>query len=449
MKLWLTRFLTHYGMILVLGVLCLYYSFATMADVQPTGIDAAVQLAERAGTSRVIIAARDTPEDRIFLDALEAELRKRGADLAGKISGEPRDARVLLEQLAAAGGKPVNLVATTPDVAAWTLWAGIQSRFPALGTPKVITPENRRWPKFLTRQNLLNVANQITSVAIVAAGMTLVVITGGIDLSVGSLIALSAVGTTALIRDHGGAVQASASAMIACSAAGIGLCGLVGLMSGGLIAWFKVPPFIATLAVMQVASGLAFTLAKGGSIYEIPERYVWLGRESGPAGIPNAVILMFAIYMIVHFMMAKTTIGRRIYAVGGNAEAARLSGVNVGAVILLAYTLCGALAGVGGVLQASQLKSGAPTYGVMYELYAIAAVVVGGTSLSGGEGRVFGTLIGAFIIGVIQNGMNLTGVESYSQKIVLGAVILGAVMLDLLKKRDWRRLFSRPARSPR
>jgi ribose transport system permease protein len=131
------------------------------------------------------------------------------------------------------------------------------------------------------------------------------------------------------------------------------------------------------------------------------------------------------------------TLGRYIYAVGGNVEAARLSGVPVRRVLLFVYTVCGALAGLGGVVMASQLKSGTPTYGLMYELYVIAAVVVGGTSLAGGEGKVLGTLIGAFIIAVIQNGMNLTGVESYTQKVVLGLVILGAVLLDMLKKSAW------------
>jgi ribose transport system permease protein len=133
--------------------------------------------------------------------------------------------------------------------------------------------------------------------------------------------------------------------------------------------------------------------------------------------------------------MSRTALGRYIYAVGGNAEASRLAGVRTGGVLLLAYAVSGALAGLGGVVMASQLKSGAPTYGSMYELYVIAAVVVGGTSLAGGQGRVLGTLVGAFIIAVIQNGMNLTNVESYTQKVVLGLVILGAVLLDKLRRR--------------
>src|SRR5436853_7869474 len=146
---------------------------------------------------------------------------------------------------------------------------------------------------------------------------------------------------------------------------------------------------------------------------------------------------MLVLYLLAHILMTRTPLGRYIYAVGGNLEAARLSGVPVKLVLVFVYTVCGGLAGLGGVIMASQLRSGAPTYGQMYELYVIAAVVVGGTSLSGGEGKILGTLIGAFIIAVIQNGMNLTGVESYTQKVVLGLVILGAVLLDTLKKRGW------------
>jgi ribose transport system permease protein len=151
-------------------------------------------------------------------------------------------------------------------------------------------------------------------------------------------------------------------------------------------------------------------------------------------GLPNAVVLMLLLYAAAHIMMTQTRLGRNLYAVGGNMEAAHLSGVPVGRVILIAYVLCGLLAGLGGVVTASLLKSGSPTYGQMYELYVIAAVVVGGTSLSGGRDTMPGTLIGAFIIAVIQNGMNLTNVESNTQKIVLGLVILGAVLVDRIKR---------------
>ncbi len=435
-------------MLAVLAALCAYYSVVTLTVQQPSGGEAARQVAERiagfgGGTAGgVLLVARGSEEDTVFLGALEASLRARQVEVAGRVQGEPRDARVALEELAGKGGK-LGFIATTADCAGWTLWQGVRERFPVLGEPRLVVAEGYRWPTFLTRQNLLNVANQISVVAILAVGMTVVIITGGIDLSVGSLIALSAVVATALIRDVAGGTAAGAAGLAWCSAAGVGLCGAVGWVSGVLVAVFRVPPFIATLAVMQVASGLAFILARGGSIYEVPDAYTWLGRGTGVFGLPHAVLLMLGLYAATDVLMKRTVLGRHIHAVGNNAEAARLAGVAVPRVLLFAYAFCGAMAGLGGVLQASQLKSGAPTYGLMYELYAIAAVVVGGTSLSGGRGKVFGTLVGALIIAVIQNGMNLTGVESYRQKVVLGLVILGAVLLDLLKRRDWSRVTRR------
>ena len=161
----------------------------------------------------------------------------------------------------------------------------------------------------------------------------------------------------------------------------------------------------------------------------------WLGRGADLLGLPNAVVLMLALYAAAHVLMSRMKLGRYFYAVGGNPEAARLSGVPVRRVLMLAYVGSALLAGLGGVIMASQLRSGSATYGNMYELYVIAAVVVGGTSLSGGEGKMPGTLIGAFTIAVIQNGMNLANVESYTQRVVLGFVILGAVLLDKLRQR--------------
>jgi ribose transport system permease protein len=232
-------------------------------------------------------------------------------------------------------------------------------------------------------------------------------------------------------------VAASTGAMLGASLAAIAACGLIGVFSGVTITFFRIPPFIATLAMMQVASGLAFIVARGESIYDIPASYTWLGRGES-LGIPNSVILMLVAYVAAHLLMTRTVIGRRIYAVGGNEEASRLSGVSNRRVLLFVYLVSGLAAGVGGVITASQLKAGAPTYGLMYELNVIAAVVVGGTSLTGGEGRIFGTLVGAFIIAVIRNGMNLMNVEPYTQKIVLGLVILAAVLLDMLRRRRVR-----------
>jgi ribose transport system permease protein len=223
--------------------------------------------------------------------------------------------------------------------------------------------------------------------------------------------------------------------MIGASAIAILGCGLIGGMSGIMITKFSIPPFIATLGWMLVASGLAYIIAAGESIYDIPNSFVWLGRGADLFSIPNAVVLMVLLYLAAYFIMSQTVLGRHIYAVGGNAEAARLAGIRVQWILLFVYTASGLMAGLGGIILASQLKSGAPTYGLLYELYVIAAVVVGGTSLSGGEGKMMGTLIGALMIGVIQNGMNLTGVESYAQKVVLGLVILGAVLLDKLRRK--------------
>ena len=439
----LSRLFNNYGMAAVLGLLCLYYSWATYTEQQPRGATAARMVATQIGkagsSNAVLIVARNSKEDTAFVGALEAELRAGGVVVAGKVQGDPRTARQQLQKVAEEKTR-LAFIATTPDCAAWTVFENLPEKFPAIGSPRLVYAASYKWPTFLKTENLLNVANQITVVAIVAVGMTVVIITGGIDLSVGSLIALAAVLTTLLIRDYAGGVQATSGALVLCSLAGVLVCALVGLFSGAMVAGFKIPSFIATLAVMQVANGLAYIFARGQSIYEVPDAFTWLGRGQGWLSIPHAVVLMLLIYATASILMSHTTLGRRLYAVGGNAEAARLSGVSVSAVLLFAYAFSGALAGAGGVLLASQLKSGSPTYGLSYELYVIAAVVVGGASLSGGEGKIFGTLIGALIIAVIQNGMNLTGVESYTQKVVLGAVILGAVLLDMLKKRGWRAL---------
>jgi ribose transport system permease protein len=385
----------------------------------------------------VFIAVRDQADDAAFGDRLASELRGRGVEVAARVEGEPKEARAALERLVATGGK-LDAIACTQATAGWLVFASVATDFPTLGAPRVVQPESYRWPDFLKRENLLNIANQIAVIAIVAIGMTMVIVSGGIDLSVGSLIALSAVLAGVFIRDFAGGVQAGAvGTTLACLAA-IAICGAVGAFSGAMITAFGLPPFIVTLATMLVASGAAYLIAQGQSVYQIPDSFVWLGRGADFLNLPNAVLLMLALYAAAHVLMTRLRVGRHLYAVGGNRQAAWISGVPVKRVLLVAYIASGLLAGLGGVIMASQLKSGAPTYGAMYELYVIAAVVVGGASLSGGSGRMFGTLIGALTIAVIQNGMNLTNVESYTQKVVLGLVILGAVLLDTLKERRWR-----------
>ena len=430
------RFFSDYGMVFALLILCVLFSWLTWDEQKPTGEAGGKQLARivtdaAPAGGAVLVVTRDTEDDRELAAALSERLEKKGLRVIEAVHGSPRDARQALERASQVGG--VDVVACSPAAAQWPLMAKLGAVIPALSEAKILAPTSYYWPNFLKADNLLNVANQIVVIAVVAIGMTMVIITAGIDLSVGSLIALSAVAAGWLIREFAGATEAGTVGMLLCCLAGIGLCAVMGLFSGGMVAMFGVPPFIVTLGMMLVASGLAYTLAEGESIYQVPASFIWLGRGTILWKIPNSVVLMVLLYAAGHVVMSKTVLGRYIYAIGGNAEAARLSGVPVRRIVLLVYTLSGALAGLGGVITASQLKSGSPTYGLMYELYVIAAVVVGGTSLQGGRGKVLGTLIGAFVIAVIQNGMNLTGVGSYAQKIVLGLVILGAVLFDTLK----------------
>jgi ribose transport system permease protein len=439
-NLW-QRLAADYGMVLVLLVLCGFFSVLTYNVQHPTGLDAARQLGRMlpdqfdAG-AKVMIAARSHVEDAAFADTLAGQLRQEGLEVVAVVKGEPKDARERLQQLAGSRMK-LDAIACTAVTGSWLVFADLPGDFPALGTPRIVTPRSYQWPDFLKRENLLNIANQIAVIAIVAIGMTLVIITGGIDLSVGSLIALSAVVACLLIREFAGGAGATAPGMIASCLGAILVCGLVGAFTGSMVTLCGIPPFIVTLAMMLVASGLAYILAEGQSVYQVPDAFIWLGRGADVFNIPNAVLLMALLYIAAHVLMSRMALGRYVYAVGGNREAALLSGVPVKRVLLFAYAACGLLAGLGGVVMASQLKSGSPTYGQMYELYVIAAVVVGGASLSGGKGRMFGTLIGAFIIAVIQNGMNLKGVEPYTQKVVLGLVILGAVLLDRVRQRNW------------
>lgn len=442
-----SRFLADYGMIFVLLLLCAFFSVVTYSEQAPGGDVAAKQIATIirqqfetkpgqiltafSNAPRVLIVARDQPYDAAFETRLRAELRTTARWIVST-RGEPKDAREALQKIAAERGG-LDVIACTQVTGAWLVFSDLKTDFPALGEPRVVTPRSYRWPNFLKSENLLNIANQIAVIAIVAIGMTMVIITGGIDLSVGSLLALSAVLAARFIRDFAGGVNASFGGMLLACIAAIVLCGIVGAFSGAMITRFAIPPFIVTLAMMLVGSGLAYILAKGQSIYQIPDSFVWLGRGADLMSLPNAVVLMLILYALAHVLMSRMKLGRYIYAVGGNGEAARLSGVPVKRVLMFAYIASALLAGLGGVIMASQLKSGSATYGNMYELYVIAAVVVGGTSLSGGEGKMLGTLTGAFTIAVIQNGMNLTNVESYTQKVVLGLVILGAVLLDKIR----------------
>ncbi len=426
----------------VLGVLCVFFSLITFENQQPVGRDAAdrllVQIQNQFETPGVaVLAGKGSDDGRDFVSQLEEQLMQEGWKVEAKIAGSPIDLGKALRQ-AGENKLRVILLACEQSFADLPLVENLKTTSPGLSQMKVLSPDSYWWPNFLKTSNLLNIANQIAVIAIIAIGMTLVIITAGIDLSVGSLIAFSAVICCWLIREWMGGPEATILGMVVASLLAVTACGGLGLFSGSMIAYFGVPSFVASLGMMMVASGLAYMISGGLSIYQIPSSFDWLGRGDSFLGIPNAVVLMVLLYVAAHFLMSRTTAGRYVYAVGGNAEAARLSGVPVKKVILWVYACSGMLAGLGGVVMASQFRSGDPKYGLMYELYVIAAVVVGGTSLSGGRGKVFGTLIGAFIIAVIQNGMNLTGVQSYTQKVVLGLVLLAAVLLDMLKKRGWK-----------
>ena len=284
-------------------------------------------------------------------------------------------------------------------------------------------------PYFLTVSNLLNIAEQTAIVAIIAVGMTFVIITAGIDLSVGSVVALSGIVMAS-------ALQAGAPVVLGL-AAGLGAGLVCGLVNGVLITGGRLPPFIATLGMMSVARGAALMFTEGRPVSGFSESF--RGIATGEVlGIPFPVIVMVAVYIAAHIVLTRTKLGRYTYAIGGNEEATLLSGVNVKIYKAAVYGLCGMLSGLAAIILTARLNSAQPIAGIMYELDAIAATVIGGTSLMGGEGNVFGTLIGALIMGVLRNGLNLLGISSFAQQIVIGSVIIIAVLFDMALKRDKR-----------
>ena len=426
------KLLRDYGMILVLILLCLLFSILTLKEQTPQGDAAASQLIEqvksRFNNSDIILTVGAVNKDSApFAEKLGKKLKEQGFDNTQIVVGVPRDLRLKLDDISKKEGHLAAIV-TSGDVLKWRVIEQIPEQYPGFSGCEVLAPKTYIWPDFLKRSNLLAIVDRIVVIAVIAIGMTMVIITAGIDLSVGSLIALAAVISTLLMKKMGG-LEASGWDVLLGFLIGIMACGVIGGLGGFIVARFKVAPFITTLGIMMMARGLAFMITGGFSIYQVPKALPWLGQGRS-LGVPNTVILLVVLYVAAHIFMAHTRMGRYIYAVGGNEEAARLSGVPVKFVIVFVYVISSLAAGLGGCIQASQLNTGTPNIGIMYELYVIAAVVVGGTSLSGGTGRILGTLIGAFIISVIQNGMNLLGIESYTQQVVLGAVILGAVLLD-------------------
>ncbi len=283
-------------------------------------------------------------------------------------------------------------------------------------------------PVFLSKANILNVLRQVATNLYIACGMTIIIILGGIDLSVGSIIALSGVVTGGMIAFDGASI---AVAVIAGLVAGT----LVGAFNGYVVSSTNIPPFIVTLATMNIARGAAYVYTGGQPIRVMSDQFNFLG--AGYIGdIPMPIIYLVIIVLVSFFIMSKSKLGRHIYAVGGNAQAARFSGIKIKRVKFFAYIFTGFLSSIAGIVLASRMFSGQPTAGQQAELDAIAAVVLGGTSMSGGAGKIGGTVIGALIIGVLSNGLNLLGINSFWQYIVKGIVILIAVYVDFFKKKS-------------
>ncbi|MET1181605.1 MULTISPECIES: ABC transporter permease [Bacillales] len=281
-------------------------------------------------------------------------------------------------------------------------------------------------PSFMEPNNILNLLRQTSINALIAFGMTFIILTGGIDLSVGSILALS----SALMAG----MMVSGLDPILAILVGILLGAIMGVINGILVSKGKMAPFIVTLATMTIFRGLTLVYTDGKPITGIgdSEMFQMLGRGYF-LGLPVPAVVMVIAFLILWFLLHKTSFGRKTYAIGGNEKASRISGIKVDRVKVAIYGLAGTMAAIAGAILTSRLNSAQPTAGQSYEMDAIAAVVLGGTSLSGGKGRLFGTLVGVLIIGTLNNGMNLLGVSSFYQQVVKGAVILIAVLLDRKK----------------
>ena len=281
-------------------------------------------------------------------------------------------------------------------------------------------------PYFLTTTNLASVIRQTAVINIMALGMTLVIVSGGIDLSVGSILAFSGViGTMTMV--NGGSVPLGIVAGIAGGT-------LWGCANGLMISTLRLPPFIVTLGTLGIVRGLTLVISGGLPVVGLPKEHGFLGEGTvGP--VPFVLLILVACAIVAHFAMRSTKLGRYTYAIGSNEAAAVYAGIPVARYKVAIYAICGMLTGVAGMIETSRLMTGQPTAGVSYELQVIAAVVIGGGSLTGGEGTVIGTLIGAFIMGLLSNGSDLLGVNPYWQQVIIGAVIILAVALDEARKR--------------
>ncbi|RYU97339.1 ABC transporter permease [Emticicia agri] len=277
-------------------------------------------------------------------------------------------------------------------------------------------------PQFLTVSNWSIIFTQVSINALLAFGVTFVIITGGIDLSIGSVVAVSGVVAALLARNDNYPV-------IVPILGGLSVGLLFGALNGFLITKSKIAPFIVTLGIMTIGRGLALIISKGRPISNLSESFNFIGGGD-IAGIPFPIIILFIVFIICSIVLKKTIFGRYVYAVGGNEQASWASGISVNQVKIAVYSLCGLLAGLAGILLTSRITTGQPNAGASFELDAIAAAVIGGSSTSGGVGSIQGTLFGVILIGVLNNGLDLLNVSSYYQQVVMGVIIIGAVLLD-------------------
>lgn len=288
---------------------------------------------------------------------------------------------------------------------------------------------------FLTTRNIFNVLRQSSINGILAVGMTFVILTRGIDLSVGSLVALTGVVAASLATTSSTAMVAGGPypAFLAI-AVGLAVGMSAGAVSGVVVARFAVPAFVATLGMLSAARGLTLLYSGGRPVPALTPEFRWIGTGD-ILGIPMPVVLFGLVFLVAWWVLTQSRFGRQVYAVGGNPHAATVSGISVRRIRFLVYVICGGLAALAGMILAARTGSALPQAGIAYELDAIAAVVIGGTSLAGGVGRVTGTVVGALLIGVMNNGLDLMGVESYYQQVFKGVLIVAAVMLDQARHR--------------
>jgi len=283
-------------------------------------------------------------------------------------------------------------------------------------------------PKFITAGNLAAIFRQTAVITIMAMGMTMVIVAGGIDLSVGSIVGLTAVvGSMSMVATGGAVLPGILIAII------VG--GICGLINGTAITGLKIPAFIVTLGAMGIYRGLGLYISDGNAVVGLPQSAGYLSELNLLGAIPLPLILVVVIALVVHFALSQMRLGRYCYAIGSNIEAARYAGINVWRYQIAYYTILGALSGLAGAIETSRTVTGQPNAGETYELNVIASVVIGGGSLSGGQGTVVGTIIGSLIMGVLANGGNLLQISPFIQKIVIGAVIVLAVTFDEYQRR--------------